>query len=290
VNTLGNINEIARGFTPDLKFLCRGMGVRVPFLPVDGAAEYKLFTQILVKETPRFDADVMALKWIERVSAETIFPKLPEQQRSYHKVWERNRQIQTSVQRTRSEIEILDILNKKQTPPELELCYETAQERQEGIGASDDFDADMTGLQPDNAVRPFGTTFGTLNYPAPVFPPALPLPPLRAKRSDSDGSLFVGLEWIGGIPLARWGCGAPKRLHGDRGPDRVKQTGRKCGICSSPTAEDYPDDGGACFLRLLPPPGSRESILYTNIGPNITFLGNFLNSIRVEPLQCTVRC
>jgi hypothetical protein len=148
----------------------------------------------------------------------------------------------------------------------------------------------MTGLQPDNDVCPFGTTFGILNYPAPVFPSALPLPPLRAKRSDSDGSLFVGLEWIGGIPLARWGCGAPKRLHGDRGPDQGEKLEDSAGSARLLPAKDEPDDGGACFLRLLPPPGSRESILFTNIGPNITFLGNFLNTIRVEPLQCTVRC
>ncbi len=49
----------------------------------------------------------------------SIFPKLPVYLREYHKHWLRNQRIQDAVKNMKSEIELLEATNKRQTPAEL---------------------------------------------------------------------------------------------------------------------------------------------------------------------------
>jgi hypothetical protein len=58
-------DEIKNGYTGNLLFICIAMDIPIPFLPVDGEDECKLFSRIMLEEMTRFDADKMALKWIE---------------------------------------------------------------------------------------------------------------------------------------------------------------------------------------------------------------------------------
>ena len=62
-----------KAFSSDQKFLCRAMGVGVPFLPVSCADEYKLFTHLLLKDMQKFDPEEMALKWIASVDGVKVF-------------------------------------------------------------------------------------------------------------------------------------------------------------------------------------------------------------------------
>lgn len=72
----------------------------------------------------RFNANEMALKWIEHVDGVDIFPKLPAQLCQYHKKWERNRRVQKAVKAMKSDLEILESLNNEQVPADLLLVQQ----------------------------------------------------------------------------------------------------------------------------------------------------------------------
>ena len=76
---------IKNGYTGNMRFICSAMNIPIPFLPVDGTDEYKLFLYLMLNKLSHFDASVMALKWMEHVDGKTIFPKIPAQLRQYHR-------------------------------------------------------------------------------------------------------------------------------------------------------------------------------------------------------------
>jgi hypothetical protein len=69
-------DNVTAKFTGEMKYLYRAMGVKVPFLPIHGIMEAKLFTRLIL-ELPGFDESLMAIKWCKHVNGATIFPKLP---------------------------------------------------------------------------------------------------------------------------------------------------------------------------------------------------------------------
>jgi hypothetical protein len=69
-------DDVSVKFTREMEYLSQAMGVKVPSLPIHGAAEAKIFTR-LVLELPRFDEELMAIEWCKHVNGTTIFPKLP---------------------------------------------------------------------------------------------------------------------------------------------------------------------------------------------------------------------
>ena len=66
-----------RELSRELKFIAECMGVPLPFLPVHGEDEAKLFVRLVLVMGEAFDADHMALEWCKYVDGKTIFPKLP---------------------------------------------------------------------------------------------------------------------------------------------------------------------------------------------------------------------
>jgi hypothetical protein len=67
-------DDVTAHFTAEMKYLCPAMGIKVPFLPIHGAVEAKVFT-CLVLELPEFDESLMAIEWFKHVKGKTIFPK-----------------------------------------------------------------------------------------------------------------------------------------------------------------------------------------------------------------------
>jgi hypothetical protein len=100
-------DKVKKDFSSDQKFMCRAMGVDVPFLLVSCADEYTFFTRLLLQEMRRFDPEEMALKWIASVEGVKVFPKLSAQLNAYHKKWEHNRRVQVAVNNMKSDIDAL---------------------------------------------------------------------------------------------------------------------------------------------------------------------------------------
>jgi len=209
--------KIKNGYSGNMKFICKAMNIPIPFLPVDGEDEYKLFSHIMLHEIPNFNEEDMALKWMEYVDGVTVFPKLPAQLRQYHKKWERNRRVQKAAESMKSDLEVLKALNKTEVPEELLH----AQESDESIAAfvDDDGDVDM-GTAPS----------GLLHFPLARLPPPMQQPPLQARRTDTEAPLYVGLERIGDT-LFPFDLPPVKRAIGERGQDRQPRKRRRCMRC-----------------------------------------------------------
>jgi hypothetical protein len=60
----------------DVQFMCRALGIPIPFLPVSGNNEKRLIT-LLVHQLSGFNDAKMAIEWCEHVDGVSIFPKLP---------------------------------------------------------------------------------------------------------------------------------------------------------------------------------------------------------------------
>jgi hypothetical protein len=211
-------DEVKNSYSGDLRFMCHQQGIPIPFLPVDGKDEYKLFTRLLLFELKRFDENEMALKWIDFVDGVTIFPKLPHQLRKYHKHWERNHRVQNAVENMKSELDMLDALNKEHVPSDLAI--------EESGGDSDDV---MVSHDDDivDTVEPGGL----LSFPRAYLPPAMVPPTIQALRPayERDG-LFVGFDRIGENVIPEE-LPPLLRFQGNRGPDVKKRQIRRCRLC-----------------------------------------------------------
>jgi hypothetical protein len=146
------------------------MNIPLPFLPVHGAEEYKLFSKLVLFELKNFDADKIALLWIDHLDGISIFPKLPAQLRQYYKVWQRNRRVQSAVRSMTSEKALLERMNKEHLP--LELMDEA-----ESTAIQDDLmvvdDSNATDFHPPLA-NP------VLQFQRAVFAPSLQQPTFAA--------------------------------------------------------------------------------------------------------------
>jgi hypothetical protein len=80
--------------------------------------EYHLLN-LLAHQLSRSDDTKMAVEWCKHVDVVPIFPKLPVYLSGYHKEWLRNQRIQDAVKNMKSEIELLEAMNKRQTPAEI---------------------------------------------------------------------------------------------------------------------------------------------------------------------------
>lgn len=113
----------------------------------------------MLDEMMRFNANEMALKWIEHVDGVDIFPKLPAQLCQYHKKWERNRRVQKAVKAMKSDLEILESLNNEQVPADLLL----AQQNQAAIEMDNSV---MGALDDESVVDTQPIPNGLLYFPA----------------------------------------------------------------------------------------------------------------------------
>jgi hypothetical protein len=94
------------------------MGVQLPFLPVLAKEEKLLFVALILKTTGGFDADAMALLWYGYVDGVIIFPKLPLYLRECHGIDLKNGRVKDAVKAMKSDVELLDALNKELVPPD----------------------------------------------------------------------------------------------------------------------------------------------------------------------------
>jgi hypothetical protein len=67
----------------EVKLIDECMGVPLPFLPVHGEDEAKLFVCLVFVRDGAFDADRIELGWCKFLDGKTIFPKLPDYLRAY---------------------------------------------------------------------------------------------------------------------------------------------------------------------------------------------------------------
>ena len=77
--------------TRNQAFMAKHAGVQVPFMPVHGECEMKLFTRLIANSTDaKPDLEQMALNWVKHVDGVDVFPKLPVYLRTYYTTWTRN--------------------------------------------------------------------------------------------------------------------------------------------------------------------------------------------------------
>lgn len=102
-NIIANLSE-------EKKYLARATSVKVPFLPLHGAEEAKLFNR-LVLEMPQFNELSMSIMWCRHVDGFSVFPKLPVYLRLYYERWERNQRVRDAVQSSKNELQLLEMVN-----------------------------------------------------------------------------------------------------------------------------------------------------------------------------------
>jgi len=80
-------------------YIAAAMGVKAPFLPVNGKEEKKLFSKLIGKsKTTTIDFDDMALVWwCKYVNGTSIFPKLSAYLRTYETAWLRNQAARSAM-------------------------------------------------------------------------------------------------------------------------------------------------------------------------------------------------
>jgi hypothetical protein len=146
-------------FSPDITHLCRGMGLRIPSLPVRTKEEFPLFSILMLNaEMDRFDGEKMALLWVKYLDGALVVPKLPAHLKEYHKSWETNECIKAAMERTQNDDAILQRYLDRMVPDEF------------GTGGSDHLEQEenprkaMTQITTDQNVQmPAGQTRNSAN-------------------------------------------------------------------------------------------------------------------------------
>jgi hypothetical protein len=69
------------------------MNIKLPFLPVQGEEEYRLFERLVLLVSPNLDFEKMAIKWCGYVAGIAIFPKLPVYLQTHHTLWTKNQRV-----------------------------------------------------------------------------------------------------------------------------------------------------------------------------------------------------
>ena len=108
--------DIQKGYSKDVRFLCERMGVKAPFLPIHGKDEFKLFWSIVHTATSSFNAQAMALNWMAHVNGKTIFPKLPAHLTLYLRRHEHNRRIRRAAADMKAAVAQLNKVNQHLDP------------------------------------------------------------------------------------------------------------------------------------------------------------------------------
>jgi hypothetical protein len=119
----------------------------------------------------------MAIEWCKHVDGVLIFPKLLVYLREHHKHWLRNQRIQDAVKNMKSEIELLEATNKRQTPAELSPTTEGD---------------DSGGLSADNDMEKNGRW--ALAWQGPAFPSMFGRLMQRAMRPPGSSRVYVDTD------------------------------------------------------------------------------------------------
>ena len=103
-------DTVVGNLSGEMKYFAQATGVKVPFLPLHGAEEAKLFT-CLVLVMPRFDEFMMSIMWCQHVDGTLVFPKLPVYLRLYYERREQNQRVRDAVRNSKNELELLEKVN-----------------------------------------------------------------------------------------------------------------------------------------------------------------------------------
>lgn len=219
---------IAMDLTRNEKYIAKAMGVKVPFLPVCGDAEKRLFSRLVSNSaTAVLDFDEMALEWCDYVDGKTIFPKLPAYLRTYETTWKRNQAARTAVEAAKPGTDLMK-----------QLMARTTCESESVPQTSTPTAVTPTGPGPA-PLRAAGVP-GMPCLPRPTRAPIaqyqpMPQPAVVFLPSNSESTTRV----VGGIVTSAVafseGGAAPtvgKRRHGDRGKDMSKRMSRLCARCN----------------------------------------------------------
>ena len=223
-------NKTLAKFTGEMKYLCRAMGVKVPFLPIHGAAEAKLFTR-LVLELPVFDESLMAIEWCKHVTGTTIFPKLPVYLRMYYERWERNQRIKDAVKSSKTELQLLQHVNNEHmlfpsgTPNRTSAPDENTDDFLDfgSSGPIGDGDDDA-GATHEREVPRFAAWVDVATATPMSQPQYRAIRPHQQLGPPIVGGLLIGLT-PDNLPTA------PNRKRGQRGKDVCARKKRSCARC-----------------------------------------------------------
>jgi hypothetical protein len=181
--------------TNDMQVICRRNRLGLPFLPVTGEAEFKLFGRLVRLRNGRFDEDTMSFDWLAYCDGKTIFPKLPLYLRWHHKKWLKNEKTRATV--GKASFRSGDRFLKK-------LHLESAA----------------------NLASPLVSW--------PISMPNQDTAPLDQEGDNCVGTTaLVIVGGISTTVIADGGAPAPKRSRGNRGEDRKPRKTRSCHRCSA---------------------------------------------------------
>jgi hypothetical protein len=221
VNNINLDPKVLGKLSSELKFVAKGMGVPLPFLPVHGKEEMQLFVQLILTATAAFNADEMALQWCNHVNGVTIFPKLPVYLREYHVIYLKNKRVKDAVKSMKSHVELLEVINKELVPEDL-ANTETEDCAMDGIEIETE---EVIAVATAGEARPVAST----GWQIVPLPSVMPRAELIARRPLGIGPPVVGGTAIGfiteapGVPLVR--------SKGQRGKDTKQRSKRSCKRC-----------------------------------------------------------
>lgn len=191
------IVKVQKQYSSELRYLCFAYDVPVPFLPVTGKAEFKLFAKLMLEMSGPFDDEAMAIVWYKLVDGNTVFLKLPVYLRNHHKRWSRNQRARDAVKTFKTDLVSLDAIN--------ESTYDqAAAEVTMDDGGDDESGLDVIEARSLPPVAPHFSLLlqqmvkalspGILIQRASL-PPILPRPQVQAFRTE--GPPVVAMQIIG---------------------------------------------------------------------------------------------
>lgn len=110
INNLNIPKEVQKKISNDQKFLCWVLKTKAPILPIHGREAYARFKQIMINHRGPPNDDV-AMKRLEHVDAQKIFPTTPFYLQIHHFKWMKNQRFKDCINRMTAEQARLDILN-----------------------------------------------------------------------------------------------------------------------------------------------------------------------------------
>lgn len=190
-------------FTRNLAYVARKTEVPIPFVPVHSKEEISLFKS-LVKPGEKFDADQLALDWMNHVDPDkNIYPKYPAYIRTYANTHEKNTLVAVAAELNKSSTTAAHNMLKKSTD---KLMNEAKEEDT---------------AEPSPKRPKLFSLFQPVQNRKPLEPAPTPLKPTKPK------AISVGNHTINATEVPN---STSKRV-GQRGPDTKKRKKRTCKIC-----------------------------------------------------------
>ncbi|KAG7347887.1 hypothetical protein IV203_016592 [Nitzschia inconspicua] len=200
--------------TADMKFLCEAWGVKLPFLPVNGKDEFRVFSRITFRaEFARFDSEQMAQLWMEYVNGYTVYPKLPSQLREYHKAWERNKRIKRAEERMKTDSEMLKSFLESKVPIEIE-------ERRSLAVSENEYQQNLYSQEIGRITLPEARLPNQFRVVLPYY---FRLQPHEPRPTVGNIPMLVA--------LAPTVMGGAAKRRGERLKDKKSRKKRRCGTC-----------------------------------------------------------